>query len=511
MKSMSKRKKDTASPQSDRTEIAAQLRQLADSLNIELETMNGRSERAQAGQFTTPSEAAATIVDLLDLNVGEELKVVDPGAGSGALMLSLAASVIEQGPCCRSLAIDAIEQDSNALELLKTAADAAEKAAGAFDIKVQIRIVDADFLDLHSWAPTRYDIAILNPPYMKLGQKSDTRLATRRAVGIDCPNLYASFMATALHLVKDGGQIAAITPRSFANGRYFREFRHYLTSVSTFRRVVLFDRRDSIFKSSSVLQETVIFRLDKVAPTADSLVLVETRSDHLSEPHESNELVLERIVSETDADRFINLPGNKATLLAAERIRKMPQTLESLGLSVSTGPVVDFRLKPFLAASDEANIVPLLYPLNARSGEVNWPVDGKKPQGFRLTAESKRHVYPNGHYVVLKRFTAKEEKRRIVASVYSPVDGHDFVAFENHLNVVHRDRGPISLEAAVEIADFLNSDDIDIFFRMFSGNTQVNATDLRRLPFPNLGKKAKRAEAALQQAEPHQLTLAVTA
>ena len=73
-----------------------------------------------------------------------------------------------------------------------------------------------------------------------------------------------------------------------------------------------------------------------------------------------------------------------------------------------------------------------------------------------------------------------------MACVYDPVDGHDFVAFENHVNVIHRDHAPLHRSEAVGLADFLNSDLVDTYFRMFSGSTQVNATDLRRLRFPEV-------------------------
>ena len=107
-------------------------------------------------------------------------------------------------------------------------------------------------------------------------------------------------------------------------------------------------------------------------------------------------------------------------------------------------------------------------------------------QGFVATPQTGRMLFPNGHYVLIKRFTAKEEKRRVVACVYDPVNGYDFVAFENHVNVIHRDHAPLRRSEAVGLADFLNSDLVDTYFRMFSGSTQVNATDLRRLRFPKV-------------------------
>ena len=60
------------------------------------------------------------------------------------------------------------------------------------------------------------------------------------------------------------------------------------------------------------------------------------------------------------------------------------------------------------------------------------------------------------------------------------------MAFENHLNVIHRDHAPLHRPEAQALAEFLNSNLVDTYFRMFSGSTQVNATDLRRLRFPDI-------------------------
>ncbi len=210
------------------------------------------------------------------------------------------------------------------------------------------------------------------------------------------------------------------------------------------------------------------------------------RSDHLSEPHEVHDVPHDNIVLPHDAHRFINLPGNPDVIQVAERVAALPADLQALNLSVSTGPVVDFRCREFLTAAQEEGSVPLIYPANVGSTGVEWPLETRKAQGFRVASQTRRWLFPNGHYVLIKRFTAKEEKRRVVACVYDPVYGYDFVAFENHVNVIHRDHAPLHRSEAVGLADFLNSDLVDTYFRMFSGSTQVNATDLRRLRFPEV-------------------------
>jgi adenine-specific DNA-methyltransferase len=86
----------------------------------------------------------------------------------------------------------------------------------------------------------------------------------------------------------------------------------------------------------------------------------------------------------------------------------------------------------------------------------------------------------------VKRFTAKEERRRLTACVYDPsrISAH-FLGFENHLNYFHHQGHGLELNLAIGLAAYLNSTIADRYFRRFSGHTQVNATDLRRLYYPS--------------------------
>ena len=70
------------------------------------------------------------------------------------------------------------------------------------------------------------------------------------------PNIYALFMAQAARMLRRGGQQVAITPRSFCNGLYFREFRRWYFSKVSLRHVHLFESRRATFEG--VLQESVV-------------------------------------------------------------------------------------------------------------------------------------------------------------------------------------------------------------------------------------------------------------
>jgi adenine-specific DNA-methyltransferase len=102
---------------------------------------------------------------------------------------------------------------------------------------------------------------------------------------------------------------------------------------------------------------------------------------------------------------------------------------------------------------------------------------------------------PNGNYVLLRRFGAKEERRRLNSSPYLfeqlPCE---FVAFENHVNFIHRPRGRLTRLEALGLSAVLNSSCLDTYFRVSNGNTQVSATEIRDMPLPEIDEIRKIGE-----------------
>ena len=108
----------------------------------------------------------------------------------------------------------------------------------------------------------RFTHAILNPPYKKINSDSE-HLRILRQVGIETVNLYSAFVALSLALMKTGGQLVAIIPRSFCNGPNYRPFREFLLQRAALRHIHLFAFRTEAFKDDGVLQENVIVMLER--------------------------------------------------------------------------------------------------------------------------------------------------------------------------------------------------------------------------------------------------------
>ncbi|MBF0235806.1 MAG: Eco57I restriction-modification methylase domain-containing protein [Desulfamplus sp.] len=328
-----------------------------------------------------------------------------------------------------------------------------------------------------------YTHAILNPPYKKINSNSSYRLALRD-VGIETVNLYSAFVALAVALVAQGGQIVAIIPRSFCNGPYYRPFRDFILKRVAIRHMHLFESRNKAFKDDDVLQENIIIHLER--SEQDSPVTVSTSTDDTFTDLTTHKYPFDQIVLSNDPEQFIHVPtSSKNTIGLSSAICC---TLTDLGINVSTGPVVDFRLKKHLFDMPEEGTVPLIYPGHFSGSGFTWPIASmKKPNAIHRNGDTEKWLYPNGFYCVVRRFSSKEEKRRIVASVVDPraFDNAPMLGFENHLNLFHENKHGMPQELAHGLSVFLNATVVDEHFRRFSGHTQVNATDLKLMKYPS--------------------------
>ncbi len=334
----------------------------------------------------------------------------------------------------------------------------------------------------------------MNPPYRKLARNSYERNLLRLA-GIDVPNLYAAFVSLGIRLLAPGGQLVAITPRSFTNGPYFKAFRRDLLSRTTFRRIHVYDARDLAFSDSEVLQENVVFLLER--DDSPRNVRVTSSPSPTSASTTERMVPYDEVVRPLDSERFIHLSSTEGEADAAVLVSSLPETPSSLGLSISTGRVVDFRSREALRAMPEVGTVPLVYPTHMTEGRVKWPKEGKKPNALSFGNDIERLLVPAGCYVLVKRFSSKEERRRVVASLVEPRDlPGDWWGFENHLNVFHSGGHGLEYPVAVGLAVWLNSTVVDVAFRQFSGHTQVNATDLRNMRFPDRSALVRLGERA---------------
>ena len=459
-----------------------------DIVRLALSAQTDAGRKAHFGQFLTPSPVAHFMASLFRPGPYKECRLLDPGAGIGTLSAAFLNRCISKDLNFQRITVDAFEIDER-LEphLIRTLGACREHLSYESTVRSRDFIESAVAAlagDLFADLLPRYTHAILNPPYKKMRSDSPHRSDLRR-VGIETVNLYSAFVALALELLEDGGQLVAIIPRSFCNGPYYRPFRDFILGRAALRQIHLFHARNKAFRDDNVLQENIIIGLERGA-RQDSVTVTVSTDDSFNDLA-SHVYPFSGIVFPNDSERFIHVPTAASDTPAAQT-STLTATLADLGISVSTGPIVDFRLRQHLLQTPEAGAVPLLYPGHFSGERLEWPKkDFRKPNAISINSETERWLYPKGFYTVVRRFSSKEEKRRIVASVVDPAvfPEAEWLGFENHLNVFHSQRHGLTEDVAHGLAAFLNTRALDTYFRSFNGHTQVNATDLRQLRYPS--------------------------
>lgn len=450
--------------------------QRLDQIRLEVSPMLDPNRRSKLGQFMTPGRIAADMAAMFDV-IPAHVRLLDAGAGMGALTAAFVAEACARPERPRSIYATCYEIDPVLVVVLEETLDRCAAICREHGVAFTSRVISDDYI-LHSAEPLlqegrTYTNSILNPPYKKLNTGSSWRMALR-TLGIETVNLYAAFVAVALQQMEEGGELVAITPRSFCNGPYYEPFRRQMLTTSALLSVHVFESRRVAFKDDDVLQENVIYHLRKDGKQGDVRLSTDATTPR--------RVPFSDVVRPSDPHLFIRLAVSDDDTDLAVRVQALPCTLGDLGVTVSTGRVVDFRAREHLRKEPGEDTVPLIYPGHFDNGRISWPVEGfRKYNALADNDETKFLQVPAGTYVLTKRFSAKEEKRRLVAAVYEG----SAAGFENHLNYFHRNGQGLDPVFAAGLAAFLNSGAVDLYFRQFSGHTQVNATDLRNLHYPS--------------------------
>lgn len=451
------------------------------------------AERKQKlGQFLTPESIGAFMASLFAMPP-PEIRLLDAGAGDGALTAALVNAVCERRRGPKRISVTAYEIDESIVPALERTLQSCGAACERTGIQFSANLRNEDFIgaavslvrgDLFGAAQTPFNAAILNPPYRKINSDSPTRRLLRGAC-IETSNLYTGFLALAAKLLCEQGELVAICPRSFCNGPYFKPFRDQFLDAMSLRRLHVFESRSAAFQHDDVLQENIIVHAVK-SPNKPPTVVISTSSGGRDGRVAERTCRYAEVVSPRDPEQFIHLVVGETEDAVRQQMARFTISLAKLGLEVSTGRVVDFRAKQFLVREAQDGTAPLIYPCHSNGGFVHWPKPGgRKPNAIRDTERTQELLVPGAIYVLVKRFTSKEERRRVVACIYDPHRIRaERVGFENHLNYFHaRGRG-LPMDLAKGLATYLNSTLVDVYFRQFNGHTQVNATDLRNMRYP---------------------------
>lgn len=453
-----------------------------------LETMP-KEIRKKKGQFFTSAETARFMADMFDFYNGlNQVSILDPGAGSGILSIAFLEKLL--AVCSEiKISLTCYETDPEILPVLNRNL---EYARSQYPSNIEFKVVEKDYIlsqsddfDETLFAsenPPKYDYIIANPPYLRIMKDHPAALAMPKVVH-GAPNLYFLFASMSLFNLRDEGEMVYIIPRSWTSGAYFKAFREYLLSEGKIEQIHLFISRDKVFNSEEVLQETMIVKIKRTKRKPDEVLITSSNSSSDFANITKLRVPYDAVVS--GEDLYVYLPTNDKEIEVIKKINTYHSTLPEEGLKMKTGIVVDFRQWDELRKEPGDHVLPLFYSQHIRDGRVNHKPSGKNYDW--IIDKKPGLIQKNKNYVFIKRFTAKEERRRLQCGVYSPKDfkEYKYIGTQNKINFVDRiDGSEMDAQTTYGIYALLNSTLFDMYYRILNGSTQVNSTEINNIPVP---------------------------
>lgn len=455
------------------------------------------------GQYLTPPKVARHMAKQLgQIKNGDN--ILEPAIGSGVLACAIIDRLIKEKKS-NEIWLTAYETDQELCEISRKVLEIACQEAEKEEIKVHWQVFQEDFIlarlpekqpslfGLINTTQKEFNFVISNPPYFKLNTE-DQRVKASLGNLNGHTNIYTLFMGLSTKLLGPKGKASFIVPRSFCSGVYFSEFRRDFLNNVTPLAIHLFQSRNNVFKGDEVLQENVIFSFEKLpAPQRNrywaGTVNISTSANESSlDQAVSRQVPFRYFLGDHNGMLFFRLPTGALDEQILEAVDLWDGTFEKYGFQVSTGRVVPFRAKQLLKehANLDNSTVPLLWMQHIKPYKVEYPISNfKKPQALSLADPSL--LVPSANYVLLRRFSAKEDRRRLVSAPFIKEQfNYEHIGFENHLNVIFKRKGTLSKHETIGFSALLNSAIVDRYFRIVNGNTQVNAAEVRTLPLPPL-------------------------
>lgn len=455
-----------------------------------------KSVRKKKGQFFTSKETAEFMASLFDLSkASDQISILDPGAGTGILSAALLDRVINE-TSVESVFLTCYENDDQILPLLKQVLDFIKQQS---DVDVEFRIIAEDYIlsqadefegtILSKQKIEEYDYIIGNPPYFKI-RKNSPEATSMPSIIYGAPNIYFLFAAMSLFNLKKENELVYIVPRSWTSGAYFLAFRKYFLKNGKLEQIHLFVSRNKVFKQEKVLQETIIIKVKKTEETPKYVTISSTESNGDFDNITEIQVPYRAVVS--GPNLYVFLPTSDNDVKTIELINKYEKTMPEEGIKMHTGIVVDFRHLEDLRKEPEDNTVPLFYSQHIKQGRVNHDSSGKECDW--ILDNKPGLIQKNQNYVFCKRFTAKEEPRRLQCGIYlaDNFPQYKLIGTQNKINYISKINGEnMSKQLTYGIYALLNSTLFDKYYRILNGSTQVNSSEVNSIPIPPVSEIEK--------------------
>ncbi len=487
-----------------------------------------REERKKLGQFYTPAIIIDEILDAVGYcpeNHIEQATIFDPAFGTGGFLVRACHRLLQR---CAKLGLSpqatlhTVYNNIYGFEINPFSVYLAETnlLIQLLDVIAQIRVTEPGFtvprfnlfrtdsianltgqdtlfvkedvplVSQIKWRQGKFakgfDYIVTNPPYAKNGEINNTQKYFFRESIYGHNNLYGLFLHLGILFLKDGGRLGYIIPESMKSGLYFKKLRQFILNHCQIESFITFDSRVENF--ADVLQGVMIICLKKGADKAAQVSIKNVRNKNFLEGNgQLPQLTIDskQVVRRIGNEVYFVISHNKLAYSICDKLFKngLPLTSPEVGFKAKTGQIVWNRLKGHFMEDEGSDTRPMLWANNIKKFGFCFSGDKSSQKKWIRVDSATQGLMIKGKIILVKRITAKEQSRRITATIPYPLyeAGYQEYFLENHANFIVKENSASPIEYEYILAH-LNSKLYDYVFRQVNGNTQVSASELNVFP-----------------------------
>ncbi len=452
-----------------------------------------KSENVRLGRFFTKKDTARLMASMITLDESRAAyTILDPGAGTGILSAAVVEEICKRCPSCKQIFLTCYENNPVFVALLQDNLERVrKKARHDYDVRLYVTVYEENYITesqnhytvtLDGAIEDKFDIIICNPP-TDLVEKSTEEAA--RAGGVTQVKINVAFLFAKMatrHLEADG-KLVIILPTTVASASALTAYRKEMAEKLSIERVHLFVAKQKNEKRAVPLKKSIIISYTNADKPEGVVISTSTDWGKPENTATLPTLAYDFVVDKNDGS--LTLPKSVEDTKIVRYISAFPETLETLGLKMSTGLVIDSRCEDMLFTDPISGCIPLIRPTAIRNGQVIFPLPIKKqyiaPAGTSL-------IQRNKNMVIIKRVPAKSDARFVNAGVYMAgwLPQFRYISTHNKINFIDTKNDTYEMTPHLTYGLFalLNSTIYDRFLSIISKSKQINAKEMRHLPLP---------------------------
>ncbi len=404
------------------------------STSIELTKKIPKATKQKEGIFFTPKIIVENLLKAVFTEQDHFETVLEPSCGSCEIVTKLCNSLINSR-------IDCIEYNSIIYNEIKNL---------TFENN-DVYIYNKNFLNYKVDNGNEYDLIIGNPPFV-VCKKDDVPVEYSEYIS-GRPNMFGLFILHSLSMLKIGGILAFVVPKSFFNSIYYSEIRNYIVSTCDILKIDDYGKYNQFLDTEQATFGLILKRIS-VAPNK------------------------ERLLEESFGQYAVRINGNFIFTDDATKLKSYfigATTLRDIGITVKTGTVVWNEKKDLLTNNENDTV--LLYNTNVTNNNTINLTNFKNN-------EKKQYINAEGiidPIIVVNRGNgnaAYNFKYALVHNMARPF------LIENHLNMIIPPANITNNDKLTLLQNVINSfeqNKTKEFIKLFFGNNGLSKTELETI------------------------------